>query len=127
MKYHSSCPVESNSTKTDRDSSEMREECPHCSKSFKCLRKHLRTCKRKDVPRDSKQYREMDLQDELQERLRRANVNPRRPNISVKLSVDKIKKIMLKKLNDSWDGKRWKAFNSGSYYEILKVSILLIL
>ena len=96
-------------------------------KTFKRLKKHLRTCKRKDVPKDSKEYRELDLQDELQERLRKANVNPRQPNSSVQSSVDNIRKIMLTKLNANRDGLRWEALNSGSYYEILKVSIPLIL
>ena len=105
----------------------MKEECAHCSKSFERLTVHLRTCKRNNVPKDSKKYREMDLQDELEERLRKANVNPRQPNMSVNDTVENIRKIMLKKLNACKDGLRWKAFSSGSYYEILKVGILLIL
>lgn len=106
------------------EKSDVKEQCPHCLKSFKRLIMHEPKCKLKNVERKSDEFRRIAIESELDKRLRKANVNPRQPDRSTYHTIDKIKEIMLKKLNatiDEGPSLCWKAFSSGSYYEILKI------
>ena len=103
--------------------SDLKIQCRHCQKSFQRLIMHEPKCKLKGVERNSEEFRRIAFVCELNKRLRKAYVNLRQPDKTVKVTIANIKEIMLKKLNQGPCCLYWEAFSSGSYYEILKVRI----
>jgi len=65
------------------------------------------------------------LEPKLKKRLRDTRVDQRQP-VEVSDTIGKIKNAVLETLKDDFPSTRWEAINSGSYYELVKVSLTTI-
>ena len=112
-------------------------QCSSCHRQFKCLKKHLPYCTLEHKPErevlqvycppvnssDSSDIcQRAHLEDELKKRLRGSSVDRRQPREVIE-TIEKIKRAVLETLKDDFPSTRWEAINSGSYYELVKVSL----
>ena len=112
-----------------------KQKCSNCHRLFKCLNKHLPYCKPKPEQQilqmcrgasnssDSSGIRQRaHLEHKLKKRLQDTRVDQRQPPEVIE-TIDKIKSAVLETLKDDFPSTRWEAINSGSYYELVKVSL----
>ena len=113
----------------------VKQRCSSCNRLFECLKKHLPYCKPKPEREvlqvcclaanssDSSDIRQRaHLEHELKKRLRGSSVDQRQPREVIE-TIEKIKRAVLEALKDDFPSTRWEAINSGSYYELVKVSL----